>query len=697
MGNKNSEKQVRQVLHYGKIIHERMSAGDTMFANAGRRLYVIGDIDGRFRPRSNPYDLYAFGHPDPNDPLANKLQGVWAQPVKGFNGYGYRLEVDEQTVELDRAVSFTQTFITAEFEYQKGSLKLARQDFVAVDLPVLFSTLKIENSGNKPVSVRVVFWAEFDLQDAWFTTLADRRNAGQQITIGESGFIARAEVRPDAWSAAMLGERSADDTRLVGESTGELAYDLHLAAGETVVLNFGMAVIYQCGNPGELGKQELARREEFLAEKAAWFEVVHQAGPRLVSPDPSWNEAFELAQANYLMLEAEQPGLGRYYYAGLEMFPFWFGGDGAYSLVGLLVGGRVQEGLNHIDIGRRYQQEGRIPHQVSPSGRLAFPGSAQETPLWVTAVWDAYRWTGDREFLARLYPAARKGLLDYTLGAIDPDGDGYASGPGAVEREDMGEEKLDTAAHTWAALNSLAQMAEVVQDSATARIAREWAEKIEARFDIDWWDPDGEIYSMSLDEHNRRYPVPHWAVIVPLEVGLATPEHAAATLRTIQRDYLNAWGLKHTAGEDERVWTLPTATLSRAAFRYGRADLGVKMLDCVVKTLQHGPVGVFHELIPEGACFVQLWSAATFLRGVVEDLLGITVDAGAHRLAVEPRLPEDWSEVRIENLAFGEHVVNIEVQPGGGVRVTHASGVHALVINHRGGVYTLQPGESCSA
>lgn len=69
---------VKQLLLWGNFTQERISPGDTMFATTGRRLYVIGDIEGGFRPRSNPYDLYKFGGPLPDDPLANKLQGVWA-------------------------------------------------------------------------------------------------------------------------------------------------------------------------------------------------------------------------------------------------------------------------------------------------------------------------------------------------------------------------------------------------------------------------------------------------------------------------------------------------------------------------------------------------------------------------------------------------------------------------------------------
>ena len=50
---------VLQQLHWGEIRQERPSAPDTLFATTGGKLYVLGDIDGGFRPRSNPYDLHA--------------------------------------------------------------------------------------------------------------------------------------------------------------------------------------------------------------------------------------------------------------------------------------------------------------------------------------------------------------------------------------------------------------------------------------------------------------------------------------------------------------------------------------------------------------------------------------------------------------------------------------------------------------
>jgi glycogen debranching enzyme len=238
-----------------------------------------------------------------------------------------------------------------------------------------------------------------------------------------------------------------------------------------------------------------------------------------------------------------------------------------------------------------------------------------------------------------------------------------------VECKDLADEALDSAAYTWAALQALGKMAAVLGDEGTAQDALERADATAARFDADWWDPESGLYAMSLQaEDNRRLSLPHWAVITPLEVGLASPEHARQTFETLRRGYLNGWGLKHSGESDERVWTLPTALLSRAAYRYGEPGLGFEMLGNLAKTLEHGSIGLFHELIPQGACIVQLWSAACFVRGVVEDLLGIAVDAAAGCVTVKPQLPAGWQNVRLEGLRFGERCVDVEIV-GGAVTV----------------------------
>lgn len=696
--------QISQALAWGPVRQERLSPPDTMFCITGRRIYAIGDIDGRFRPRSNPYDLHAYGRPDPKDPLAGKLQGVWAQPVRGLAGYRYEIRWGEERWKLEGAQRFTQSFACARFDYRRGLLQAVRRDFAAQDAAVLFSTLSVSNQGAGPLDVQVAFTAWFGLEDAWFTQMAAGRNQGEQVTVEAGRLAARAQVLPGGWAAAAGGERPPDAARLLEGSAGELVYHLRLAPGAEEVLAFGMSIDSQAGAAGarEMLDRWLPRHAAVLAENEAFYAELLARGPRLHSPDPALDAAFDLARANLQMLEAQSPALGRYFYAGLEMFPFWFSNDGAYSAAGLLASGLVDAALNHIRIGARHMPagsvtRGRVPHQISPSGRVAFAGNAQETPLWVMSVWDACRWTGDRAFLEEMYPHALRGMFDYVLGTIDADGDGYPSGPGMVEMEGMGEEKLDSAVYTWAALNALAGMAGALGDAEHARQARERADAIASRFDADWWDAQGGTYAMSLeDPGNRLHPVPHWAVIAPLEVGLATPEHAAQTFAALRAQYLNRWGLKHTVGEDERVWTLPTATLSRAAYRYGERGLGFEMLRHVAETLSAGSIGLFHELIPEGACIIQLWSAATFIRGLVEDLLGITVEAAEHRLTIAPQLPVGWGEAELEGMAFGcssgAHRISVRVE-GSAVTVAHLEGSAPLVVRAVGKTVEIPPGE----
>jgi glycogen debranching enzyme len=247
----------------------------------------------------------------------------------------------------------------------------------------------------------------------------------------------------------------------------------------------------------------------------------------------------------------------------------------------------------------------------------------------------------------------------------------------------MGAEKLDSAAYTWAALRALERMAGAMGDTGTAARARARGDEVAAGFDAAWWDPAEGTYSMSLNESdNSRRPVPHWAVIVPLEVGLASVEHAATTFTTLQAKYMNQWGLKHTVGDDERVWTLPTATLSRAAYQYEQAGLGFQMLQQLSATLDHGSIGMYHELIPDGLSFLQLWSGATFLRGVVEDLMGVQVRADLHAVRLAPQLPAGWEAAELEKLSFGGHTITVRTTPTGLI-VTHLLGPAPLTATYR--------------
>ncbi len=684
----------------------RGSPANTLSVSAGRRLYVLGNIDGGFRPLNNPYDLHNnAGQPFSDDPLANKLQGVWAQPVKALNGFVFEVDVDGKPWTLNAALTFTQSFVEGRYAYRRDDLSATRTDFVPLDQAVLLTSLTLTNDGDQPRALTIRFLAYFDLEDAWFTTLAPTRNQGEQVFQRGERVVALARSDPAAWAVVVGGAMSGARLRIVeiaGAHPGaHFEYDATLAPGAQQTWTFGVAADSHRGESGAMQTLEEGFRNAttWRTEKQIQYERLMRAGPHLKCPNEALNVAFDLARANPLLLEAEQEELGRYFYAGLENFPFWFSTDTAYSTAGLAIAGYGLPLRNALLIGARYglAQEGRVPHQVSPSGKIAFHGNAQETPQWIISLWTYFRWTGDRDFLSAVYPAAVTGLLSYTLGRLNPAGDSFPRGPGMAERDDMGAKKLDSTVYSWAALEALGQMAAVFNDEETAARVRAHATQIESTFDAAWWDERGGTYAVSLNEpDNSLCPLPYWSVITPLEVGLATPEHAVTTLETIRSAYLNRYGLSHTAQLDDQVWTLPTAVLSRAAFRCGQPGLGLQMLEHIAETLQVGSIGLMHELIPDGLCTIQLWSSATLISGVVEDLLGIQVDAGQRRLTISPQLPSSWGVTSLHDLAFAGFRVNVSVSPGDiAVSLIEASGPLTVTLRLPSGAdrtTTVRPG-----
>ena len=226
--------EVTQALAWGDLQQQRTSPGDTMYTTTRRRLYVIGDIDGGFRPRTNPYDLYNFGGPLPSDPLAGKLQGVWAQPVKGLSGFAFVVEARGQTWPLLDAERFTQTFADVQFDYRRGNLVASRRDFVPQDRPALFTTLTLRNTGSSPVDIRLGFFAYFDLEDAWFTSLAPTRNSGELVTVEGGRLVARSLNAPDTWAVAVGGDTLPTRTQVSRgpdkHHIGHLEYGAHPGA-----------------------------------------------------------------------------------------------------------------------------------------------------------------------------------------------------------------------------------------------------------------------------------------------------------------------------------------------------------------------------------------------------------------------------------------------------------------------------------
>jgi len=402
------------------------------------------------------------------------------------------------------------------------------------------------------------------------------------------------------------------------------------------------------------------------------------SGPQIICADAELGRAWQLAVHNLQILVADYPDIPPYMLAGIPEYPQLFGCDTTYSIPGMLAAGMASTAKSALLALGHYAQRacGRVPHEVTTNGRVFHPGNAQETPQYVVACWDYVAWSGDLSFAEHIYPLCVEGM-SHQHGVVV--GQQWPYGDGMVERHGMGPFKLDSVAYIYDALGALAQLADALNRPDEERHWRDCARALQERFEVAWWLPDEGLYADSLQRDGARQLDGHWTAVTPVYTGLASPDRQRIVYDRLQRDFVNQWGLVHTRQHEELVWTLPTGLLALTAFQQKDGAYGITLLKHIATTADHGSLGLLKELIPEGLCFVQLWSAALLAQGMVAGLCGVRPLAHRHTLQLSPTVPAAQGWITVQGLVMGAHLIDIDVSAQA-LRVHHQRGPQELCV-----------------
>ncbi|MBI4757945.1 MAG: amylo-alpha-1,6-glucosidase, partial [Chloroflexi bacterium] len=641
---------VEQAVRFGRLDMEATSPAQTPYYHAGRKMYAIGAVSG---------DFPALG-----EHIRGEMAGLWAHPIKVLDGFFFEINENGHSWRLVGPQKFIHGLAHVEFLFEKEGLLVQRRDFIVEGEPALFSLLRVQNTRQSAVDASLSFTSQVNIMPSWSSGWG---NGPEEVVYQDGRVVAYDQAHRGKWAVVFGTEAPAARYQAqdrAGKKAVTLAYLLHLEAGQEVNLSFLIVAEHEAGPKKALASFDalIAHGPELLAEKVGGYQERIYGGAQFECSDPAFTRAFYLAKANLVMLTADiSPYLGEYFFAGIPEYPQLFGCDNEYSVPGIAAAGFTQpmrstlEALARIAAG----QGGRVPHEVATNGRVYNPGNTQETPQFAIAVWSYFQWTGDAAFLEATYPLCVRGIFDFVLKQFDDDNDLYPQGNAMVERTGMGPEKLDSTCYLYQALVCLGQMAEVLGKREDGARYVALAGDLKARFNRDWWSGSESVFADSLREDHSRQLDGHWTVAVPMETGIAHEDKGLRSLRRIEKDWLSSWGLVHTREQDQRVWTLPTGVLALAEFRYGNPEMGVRLLGNIAETVNHGMLGAYKELIPEGLCFMQLWSPALFLQGVVQGVFGLEPRAGDDWLGISPQLPAGWDYARLEDLAFGEHRASI--------------------------------------
>jgi hypothetical protein len=571
-----------------------------------------------------------------------------------------------------------------------------------------------------------------------------------------------------------------DDTEYGAGAGGQLRYQVSLSAGETKAVWFAVAgadVDGSAGGPVPGGAKEAALAEhaavltdpETLLQQKISDRLALQENTKLSLPGNErlqesidWSkqnladsvqiaEDLEIRETNagknYPAPEGELAQM-RFLGAGFPDYQWLFGTDGEYTAFASVGVGQFEPIKDHLKALRDVSlidngDSGKVVHEVVTDGAVYFgsnddAGNTDETAKFPSAVAVIWRWTGDDEFLEEMYDFS-KSNMEYIFRELDDDKDGWPEGLGNVERNGMGEEKLDNAVYTIRGLYDLADMARSMDDPATARWATEKADSMKQRFEGSWWfgRESATQYADSLrNPGNERVFQRHWIGATPMEVeltnaqdqavpGLAVPGHGRLALAERELGcYTDDFGMYHTGTgptaaatgnpgqscdrhvsevpSERNIFTLNTAIMSVGEGNYGRLGENQQQhytdANADLQLIPDEQPGAMPEIAPspdygrsinrpfnERAMVLQAWGAYGTIWPVVHQHLGVRPDMGRGELEVVPQLPPQTPDISGENIRLGDGSVAVFAKVEGSAyttRVEPAVALDELVVGH---------------
>ncbi len=473
--------------------------------------------------------------------------------------------------------------------------------------------------------------------------------------------------------------------------------------------------------------------------------TLHQAEDRLAREYTRWRKRctrfrssnvplshfLDRAILDLRMLLSRDDGGDEYLDAGVPWYSALFGRDSlltAYQAIGVnpdlawgaLRGLAALQGKETDDW--REEEPGKILHEVRV-GELArageiphtpYYGSIDATPLWLSVLHSAYRWTGDLDAVRELWPNALAALR-WIDEHGDLDGDGYVEyrrrSPLGLENQgwkDSGDAiahpdgtlatppiaLVEVQGYVYRAKRTVARLAEDLGEPDLAeRLEREAAD-LRERFNRDFWLEKQGYYALALDGDKRPVETIASNPGHGLWARIIDPERAGRVVRWLLSPALSSgWGIRTLAAKQApydpigyhtgSVWPHDTALIAHGMRRYGFDREARTVLDGLAAAGAFFPYARFPELfcgfsseevpVPVQypvACRPQAWASAAPLL-MVRTYGGLSADAPRGALYIDrPRLPSWLHRMEILGMRVGSARLDLVFTNNEGVTAT---------------------------
>jgi len=441
---------------------------------------------------------------------------------------------------------------------------------------------------------------------------------------------------------------------------------------------------------------------------------------RIETPDKALNEAFEWAVVSMEQLRArayktDELGLVAGYDSAGDSerpgFGWFFGRDSLYSIYAIDGYGDFSLAKAELEfLIRRQSAAGKIMHEYAQTAPLvdwqATPyeyAAADSTPLFLLAVEEYVRSSGDVGFLTANRAAIEKAWAFETDPAHDTDHDGIydnSQGTGWVENWPgaMPHQEIYLALLDQQASAAMAKIEKQLGDTERATAAERRAAQVAATIEREYYDKEKGCYAFShnMDGTQDRTTNVYASLAWWDPDGKPVLAHGDECLRQMAGHTLNTdWGLRDISNEEKiydgtsyhygSVWPLFTGWAALAEYRGGQPLAGYQLLMENANLTWAQDLGAdtewlsgdFYTPMPSSTSH-QLWSSAMVITPTLRGLFGISIDAQAKTITVNPHLPAGWDHAEVDNLRLPDGAVSLYFQrTNGSLEVSVLPGRHA--------------------
>jgi glycogen debranching enzyme len=441
-----------------------------------------------------------------------------------------------------------------------------------------------------------------------------------------------------------------------------------------------------------------SRVREMYDQTRAHYEHFFDKRLTVKTPDPTFDDALRWAEVSIDQSQVRyhgETGLVAGWYTSADSlrpgYGWFFGRDTLWTLYAIDSEGDFALARNALDfLINRQREDGKIMHEFSQSADRvdwkSYPymyAAADSTPLFVMAMEDYVRTTGDVEFLRahwenvqRAYKFTRahdtNGIYDNTQGT------GWVESwpPG------MPYQELYLAALDEQSAEAYSRLVALMGDLAESAAAKNVADGIRPKL-AEFRGADG-MYAFS---RNPDGTYDRTATIFPSVAWwtgrLALPDADVTLSRWASDEFFTDWGSRAVSDRSPlydpisyhqgSVWPLFTGWSVMAEYRTGHPLAGYAQLMSNEQLTWLQDIGAVTELLsgdlyaPLGrSSSHQLWSSAMVLSPALRGLFGVEPDVLHHRLRLHPNLPAAWNFADLDHVPYGNSELTIKMVKKGG-------------------------------